>query len=116
MFYFIPCLNLSENFLSINFALFEIKLNLPCEKKLKIKGYAKGEQEYNSLAIVDSEENENEIDEAEPEDYDSDRCSEDQFTCKNSDCISVNQRCDGTRHCRDGSDELNCAFNKSSGD
>lgn len=73
--------------------------------------------EYNTSPIIESEENEvdNIEDEVEAEDYE-DRCSDDQFTCKNSDCISVDQRCDGTRHCSDGSDELNCAFTKSSGD
>lgn len=70
------------------------------------EGYAKGEHEFNASQIVESEEDDND----DPEDYDS--CTDDQFTCKNSDCISVDKRCDGTRHCHDGSDELNCAFNK----
>lgn len=73
---------------------------------------------YNASPIVgESDENENIAeDDQEPEDYDGERCSDDQFTCKNSQCISVTQRCDGTRHCSDGSDELSCVINKSTGD
>lgn len=51
-----------------------------------------------------------------PDDYDSDRCTDDQFTCKNSDCIPVRLRCNGNKDCRDGSDEFECEFKKSSGD
>lgn len=103
---------------SVNFALFgsvskiTLKFNNP--------GYRKGELEFNASPIAnesDENENENENEEdVDPDDYDSDRCTDDQFTCKNSLCISVDQRCDGTRHCSDGSDELNCIINKSSGD
>lgn len=74
--------------------------------------------EYNASPIIESEENEvdNNEDDVDVEDYDENRCSEDQFTCKNSACIPVDKRCDGTRHCIDGSDESNCSYTKSSGD
>ena len=33
-----------------------------------------------------------------------------QFTCWNSDCISLNKRCDERKDCEDGSDESDCSF------
>lgn len=111
---------ISFRFISVNFRLM---LYLNCENyqnyaENEISGYAKGEQEYNASPIVgESDENENEIEEdVEPEDYEGDRCSDDQFTCKNLQCISVDQRCDGTRHCTDESDEFNCTFHRPPGD
>lgn len=78
-----------------------------------MSGYAQGEEEYNAMPTTHESE-ENDIDEfSEPDDYESDRCSEQEFTCKNnSQCINLDQRCDGTRHCIDGSDESDCDFNK----
>lgn len=112
---FYPRFLLQPPFLLI-FQLILLYLKPKILKFLCIKnweGYAKGEHEYNASPTVESDEDENEIEDAvEPEDYDSDRCSDDQFACKNLDCISIDQRCDGTRHCHDGSDELNCAINK----
>ena len=36
-------------------------------------------------------------------------CQDDQFTCQsNGQCISKSARCDGTRDCKDGSDESGC--------
>ena len=35
-------------------------------------------------------------------------CSEQEFTCQNSKCISKNYRCDGEDDCGDNSDEYNC--------
>lgn len=84
-----------------------------------MSGYARGAEEYSSLPTAhESDENDNneDGDDIEPEDYDNERCTDDQFTCKNLQCINLDQRCDGTRHCNDGSDELNCTFNKPSGD
>lgn len=84
-------------------------------------GYAQGEKFYNNdhgaTPIVDGDENDidNNDDEHEPDDYDG-GCTYDEFTCKNQKCIPQTQRCDGTRHCDDESDELGCNFNKSPGD
>ncbi|XP_022810271.1 uncharacterized protein LOC111347272, partial [Stylophora pistillata] len=36
------------------------------------------------------------------------KCSEDQFTCKNGECIKRNLLCDGDFACKDHSDEENC--------
>ena len=74
-----------------------------------MSGYARGELDYNILPVTHESVEE---DEEEPEDYDSERCSQDQYTCKNLQCIKVDQRCDGTRHCSDGSDEVNCTLIK----
>lgn len=36
-------------------------------------------------------------------------CQDDQFTCQsNGQCVSKSARCDGTRDCKDGSDETSC--------
>ncbi|XP_055965398.1 enteropeptidase [Sorex fumeus] len=35
-------------------------------------------------------------------------CREDSFQCKNGDCIPLVNLCDGSTHCKDGSDEENC--------
>ncbi|KAG0704991.1 Low-density lipoprotein receptor 1 [Chionoecetes opilio] len=35
-------------------------------------------------------------------------CQEDQFTCVDGTCVSLEQRCDLTRDCKDGSDETSC--------
>ncbi|KAG1651176.1 Basement membrane-specific heparan sulfate proteoglycan core protein [Nymphon striatum] len=42
--------------------------------------------------------------------FEADRCSHHEFRCQNNQCISRRARCDGIRHCRDGSDELQCEF------
>lgn len=113
--------SIMPNFLS-HFRLIFV-LNLTKKPKLdkitqNYEGYAQGMRDYHthdiSNAIVpESDENE---EEPEPEDYDGDRCTDDQFTCKNSVCIAIDQRCDGRRNCADGSDELDCTFNRRSGE
>ncbi len=35
-------------------------------------------------------------------------CSEQEFSCQNSKCISKNYKCDGEDDCGDGSDEFHC--------
>ena len=35
-------------------------------------------------------------------------CSEDEFTCADGQCISINSRCDQIINCRDESDEQEC--------
>ena len=35
-------------------------------------------------------------------------CTEDQFSCDDGRCIMIEHRCDGTIHCRDTTDEMNC--------
>ena len=35
-------------------------------------------------------------------------CREDQFTCQDGQCISMNKRCDQVSNCRDKTDEQNC--------
>ena len=35
-------------------------------------------------------------------------CREDEFTCKDGNCVSMNLRCDGRTHCQDGYDEEEC--------
>lgn len=35
-------------------------------------------------------------------------CAEDEFTCKDGQCIDINTRCDQIVNCRDNSDESNC--------
>jgi hypothetical protein len=69
-----------------------------------MSGYARGEIEYNAMPTTHESD---EIEEfSEPEDYD--ECSDQQFTCKNTHCIDAHKRCDGTPHCDDGSDEVDC--------
>lgn len=36
------------------------------------------------------------------------KCSDDQFTCKNGECVKKNLLCDGDFACKDHSDEENC--------
>ena len=36
------------------------------------------------------------------------KCSDDKFTCNNSECVKKNLLCDGDFACEDGSDEDNC--------
>ena len=35
-------------------------------------------------------------------------CSEEEFTCKDGSCVSMDQRCDGVLDCQDGLDEKEC--------
>jgi hypothetical protein len=35
-------------------------------------------------------------------------CSDNQFTCKSGQCISIGKKCNGDKDCVDGSDELDC--------
>ena len=35
-------------------------------------------------------------------------CADNQFTCKNGECVKRNLQCDGYKACKDGSDEDNC--------
>ena len=37
-------------------------------------------------------------------------CANDDFVCKNNQCIKPAYRCDGLPQCRDGSDEFNCNY------
>ena len=37
---------------------------------------------------------------------------EQNFTCWNGDCISLDKRCDETKDCKDGSDENECTYIK----
>ena len=39
-------------------------------------------------------------------------CSEDQFTCKDGNCVRMEQRCDGRSDCYDESDEMECKIIK----
>ena len=39
-------------------------------------------------------------------------CGEDEFTCSNGLCVSINERCDSARHCDDWSDEIGCSLTK----
>lgn len=41
------------------------------------------------------------------------RCSHHEFRCQNNQCINRRARCDGIRHCRDGSDEIQCGMSQS---
>ena len=36
---------------------------------------------------------------------DKNKCTKQQFTCDNGNCISIYHRCDGDNDCNDGSDE-----------
>ena len=40
------------------------------------------------------------------------RCPNNLYTCKNEECVISTARCDGTRHCSDGSDEQGCKKDK----
>ena len=35
-------------------------------------------------------------------------CTEDEFTCRDGNCINMTLRCDGNKHCEDSSDEEDC--------
>ena len=35
-------------------------------------------------------------------------CSEAEFTCRDGDCVTMDQRCDQIPNCKDGSDEIGC--------
>ena len=35
-------------------------------------------------------------------------CPHNLFTCNNKECVNSSSRCDGSKHCSDGSDEWNC--------
>lgn len=37
-------------------------------------------------------------------------CTEKEFQCDNERCLIPQQVCDGTEHCRDGSDEQSCGI------
>ena len=37
-------------------------------------------------------------------------CAENEFTCSNGLCVSIPERCDSARHCKDLSDEVGCSL------
>lgn len=37
-------------------------------------------------------------------------CKEDDFQCKNGECVPLVNLCDGLPHCKDGSDEAHCGM------
>jgi hypothetical protein len=37
-------------------------------------------------------------------------CAENEFTCSNGLCVSILERCDSARHCKDWSDEVGCSL------
>ena len=37
------------------------------------------------------------------------RCGEDEFTCEQGSCVSMDLRCDGKKDCEDGTDETDCS-------
>lgn len=46
---------------------------------------------------------------AQPKDFDMASCPQRNFTCENGlMCVAESERCDGTLHCSDGSDEVRC--------